>query len=847
MSDATPGAPRPDHIPRHRGEPAPTSFEALRSEGLRLVRTLAIDTWTDYNLHDPGVTILEQLCYALTDLDYRTDFPVADLLTGADGRIDYAGLALHPPAAVLPARPCTADDYRGALLDTIASLANAWVRADVDAGAALPGLYHVAVKLAAGAADDATRDDIAARVREVCRANRNLCEDVETVTVVKPLPVRFSGEIEVGGARPPADILAEVLDLCARAVSAGVAFHSFEQALADGMALEDILQPLHTRHGVLRPEDLARADREELFVGDLIARVRAVEGVRHVRHLALAREGSEPTTGALRWNARTEAPTLSVPDDAAALAAIRITRGGVDVRIAARELHARLRDRRGIDRSRAFGRQDIQALLPLPKGAARDFGRHTSIQTHFPAIYGIDERGLPEDVPPLRKAQAQQLKGYLTLFDQLLANGAEQLRHLPDLYAPAGAGARTYWWQTLDERSVPGLGALQARGTPLDDTHGLAANGVDAHLDRRSRVLDHLLALHGEVLPQNTLRQFLPYDDPERRDARLVENKAAFLQGIVKAARDRGAGADYSRDPWEGEGPVSGLQWRTTVLLGMEPVRPRALTASLRALRVDLVPDDGDGRSPHGGPMLTRSTALDRFRRVAPEPETGPVSVDELRQVHRLRLGRNGGLSPTLLRDGVDPGRYLVGQLPGRAEHLVVFLPEGADRGWVLASHDSADAAARAVRRLRRFLIEASLASEGMHVVEHVLLRPVGDEVEAWALRRLPPAFFALRATVVLPAWTARTAQPAFRRFAEETVGLNAPAHVRTDCLWLSFDAMAAFESLLAAWHAARAAACASERRPGTPEHRRDCVALDAAALAIADALRRHAAEEAPA
>lgn len=841
MSEPSGGAPRANHIPRHRGDPAPTGFDGLRGEGLRLVQALAGDTWTDYNLHDPGVTILEQLCYALTDLDYRTDFSVADLLTGEDGRIDYAGLGLPPPAAVLPARPSTADDYRGALLDTITALANVWVRADAEGGA---GLYHVAVKLAGETADDASRAEVLARVRDVYRANRSLCEDVETITVVTPLRILFSGDLEVGGARPPADILAEVLEVCSRAVSAGVAFRSFEQALADGVALEDILQPLHTRHGVLRPEDLARADREELFVGDLIARVRAIEGVRHVRHLALARDGGEPTTGALRWDARTEAPVLHVPDDDAAVSGIRITRGGIDVRVSAREVLARLRDLRGIDRSRAFGRQDIQALRPLPKGTVREFGRYTSIQTHFPAIYGIDERGLPEDVPALRKAQAHQLKGYLTLFDQLLANGAEQLRHLPDLYSASGAGARTYWWQTLDERAVPGLRALQARGVPVDDAHGVAANGVDAHVDRRSRVLDHLLALHGEVLPQNTLRQFLPYDDPEQRDVRLVENKAAFLQGILKAARDRGAGFDYSRDPWAGETNVSGLQWRSTVLLGMEPVRPRSLTASLRALRVTLVPDDDDGRAPHGGPMLTRSSALKSFRRVAPAPEPGPVSIDELRQVHRLRLGRDGGLSPTLLRDGVDPARYLVGQVPGRAEHLVVFLPEGDDRGWVLASHASADAAVRAVHRLRRFLIEASLASEGMHVIEHVLLRPAGDEVEAWALRRLPPSFFALRATVVLPAWTARTAQAAFRRFAEETVGLNAPAHVRTDCLWLDFAAMTEFESALAAWHEARVAACASEREPGTPAHRRDRVALDVASLALADALRRHAAAE---
>ncbi len=38
-------------------------FSSLRQEGIALVQALSGGTWTDYNLHDPGVTILEALCY----------------------------------------------------------------------------------------------------------------------------------------------------------------------------------------------------------------------------------------------------------------------------------------------------------------------------------------------------------------------------------------------------------------------------------------------------------------------------------------------------------------------------------------------------------------------------------------------------------------------------------------------------------------------------------------------------------------------------------------------------------------------------------------------------------------
>jgi len=62
--------------PEHPG----MNFALLRQEGIKYIECLAGKLWTDYNTHDPGITILEQLCYAITDLSYRLDFEMKDLL-----------------------------------------------------------------------------------------------------------------------------------------------------------------------------------------------------------------------------------------------------------------------------------------------------------------------------------------------------------------------------------------------------------------------------------------------------------------------------------------------------------------------------------------------------------------------------------------------------------------------------------------------------------------------------------------------------------------------------------------------------------------------------------------------
>ncbi|HEX8111941.1 MAG TPA: hypothetical protein VF516_29615, partial [Kofleriaceae bacterium] len=105
-------------------------YARLRDEGLRLLGKLASAQWTDFNTHDPGITILEQLCYAITDLGYRTSYPVPDLLAGGDP-------GLPPPEAILTTDPVTWADLRKVALD-VDGIGNAWVE-DAQPG---PAFFH---------------------------------------------------------------------------------------------------------------------------------------------------------------------------------------------------------------------------------------------------------------------------------------------------------------------------------------------------------------------------------------------------------------------------------------------------------------------------------------------------------------------------------------------------------------------------------------------------------------------------------------------------------------------------------------------------------------------------------
>lgn len=86
-------------------------YETLRLEGIRLVQKLCENVWTDFNPHDPGVTILEQIVYALTDLGYKANFDITTFLADQSGQIDYTRQALYTREQVMRQFPVTVRDY----------------------------------------------------------------------------------------------------------------------------------------------------------------------------------------------------------------------------------------------------------------------------------------------------------------------------------------------------------------------------------------------------------------------------------------------------------------------------------------------------------------------------------------------------------------------------------------------------------------------------------------------------------------------------------------------------------------------------------------------------------------
>src|SRR5690606_37712695 len=95
---------------------------------------------------------------------------------------------------------------------------------------------------------------------------------------------------------------------------------------------------------------------------------------------------------------------------------------------------------------------------------------------------------------------------------------------------------------------------------------------------------------------------------------------------------------------------------------------------------------------------------------------------------------------------------------------------------------------------------------EGMHLIEHVLLRPRSDAFKLMDLCGMEgdcPCeldMYSFRASVVLPYWPDHFDHPSFRNYVEDRLQEEAPAHIQLKVCWISNEQMRLFEIRYKAW-----------------------------------------------
>jgi hypothetical protein len=776
-------------------------FAYLKDEGTRIIQRQAGQVWTDYNESDPGVTTLEQLCYALTELSYRAELPLADLLIGRPGgQIDPRRQALYAARDIFPVNPVTTDDYRRLLIDRVPRVANAWItplRPSPDAPRRVHGLYDVDLYVPRldPACSPGDERKVVDAVRRVYCAHRNLCEDLRSVRVLAQVPVTVHADVAVSGSLAPDRVMAGLLFRLGLFFAPEPARRPLDALLREGVPPSGIFDGPLPRNGFI-PDGELQPKADAIAVRDVARAAASAPGVLGVQRLTVQAGGHTYGPGGkvpvgrrriLRLNARPGRGCFS----------IRLLCNGVEVRPdparverALRRLWAEQRQPWPLD-------EQYAESFAMPAGRYRDLARYYSVQNGFPAVYGISAWGLPPEATDARRAQARQLKAYLLPFEQLMADCFAQLAHVRDLFSTLGPedpdGARSYWYQYLDD-AVPDVRPVLREG-PDGYHQGLPVivESQDPWVERRGRFLAFLLALYADGLVPGDVAgaggDACGGADPAERARTVHGSRLELLRRLVETTWGRGRAFDYLRRPSPQN--AAGMELRCRIQLGMPTTDRRPLVDVLEEAGVQLRPrgdgDDGGGVEWHGEHIETAFELLSASGATAPRPAGGGAGF----VVHERML------------DGDGPDDLRVGTIPGDDAFSAVSR---AGSGWRrLGRYPDRERAASAGREFGALLRHLRRHARQLYVVEHLLLR-------GGRYRCDPPASgfqydFALTAVFFLP--PRLLDDPGYLEFAREIVRANTPAHLAVSCCFLAASQGARFERLYRAWQQAL------ERRAG--------------------------------
>lgn len=811
----------PVTIPREPPAEKGMDYARLREEGTELVQRLSGKVWTDYNEHDPGVTTLEQLCYALTELSYRAEFPVPDLLADRDGRIDTKRQALYVPRRILPCNPTTEGDYRKLIVDRVRGVANVWLRPyrPQDPSRAVGGLYDILI-YAPGVDPCACDGEFAPsrvrrRVRRVYGRHRNLCEDLHSVRLLKPLRAAVHADVTVERASAAEATLAEILFNLGNFFAPELRRVPLKSLLDLGVPPDEIFNGPLLRNGFITDEQL-RPKASEIPVPEVVSVLASTRGVSTVGGVWVGVGDAET---AYRGNESIPVPANSIlrldtrPNRQRGGFTIRLFKDGIeyepDPRRVRRELEKLWADYRRTYRLMPQYRE----YFPDPRGTYRDLSRYYSIQNQYPDVYGIGEYGLPSGATEARRGQAKQLKGYLLVFEQLLADFFAQLAHVKDLYSTERVLRHTYFFQYLYD-SVPNAGPLLKEDYRRELPR--IVRGQDPTDARRNRFLDFLLALYAERLDASSVAGAARDDEPAD-DERLLRAKLDLLRHLVVSTHDRGRGFDYTAPASPRN--VAGMEIKSRIQLGMSAYDHRPLVDFLDASSVEIADDDpasvGRPLGRHADHIEDTFVPVAAYDEAEGEPHAGEAATLEQSGPTLEPAGplRGRAVSEEFLLAASSPENYRAGSLPGESAVALVCKSPSEERWRLVGKYPDLASALAAARAAVEQTRELARHGRQLYIVEHTLLRFGRSRPEEQQPGAEPtpeghhhhggkfPYSFTITAVVSAP--PAESAGDDYRQFVREVIRQNAPALVVADYCFLGLRDLRRFETLYWDWRSA--------------------------------------------
>ena len=551
--------------------PDPLSFKALVEEGIQISQTLSAHEWTDYNTHDPGVTTLEQLCYVLSDIAYRCDYPVLDYLSQAKQNFSLEAVSLYPSEVILQPHPGNINDLIRLFKTHIIEIENISV-ASATTNAVATSLYDIYVNfdpIFLSTNNLHIETALLQNIVECYANNRSLNENLCNVILKRTHKLILCADIIIDSAYTASQTLAAI-------------YIEVYKKLAE---LQDT--ELETEQNTTdSTEQLTEQKQQEtnihLAASDLYAAIMNVNNVSAIQSISFIDEHGH-SVQQLSFNKLGDTIRLHLPQNEQEFH-ISLHTGNKRLPLHYGRFASEYFQLASEYKQQKAAKYKPQSKALFPNVFDRQVTQYTSVTEHFPANYKLRRGQMPSHANKQEYAQNLQFKGYLGMFDQLLSNQTHTLGYINQLFAPIRS--------TVNAAGNIDISGLQPHSQVLlSEQLDNLAQIVGPHyaqqlhnIDRQhhrfeehaSKVLDYFLALYGESMNQNSLSMFTKCETQQALAGHELSNKIRMLQHIQAITKNRLKGINL-QNPVKSPAQLSGLHLKVAVLLGFNNLSMRQL------------------------------------------------------------------------------------------------------------------------------------------------------------------------------------------------------------------------------------------------------------------------------
>ena len=709
-------------------------FSDLRRIAIQYAQDASREQWSDYNVHDPGVTLLEQTCFALSQLAYQSALPIRDLLTTPRHSFLFREIGMFHPRKVLEGQPVTHSDIESWISDCD----------DIESvkltprGAPFPGQYDITVFPTHYTSMQ--HEELTNIVRIAFARRRPLCTALNAVHIAQRVNVTLAGQIEITPGTLPETVAAHI-------------YHVVFDMLA-GLDSEAQTQTGATRRQVYdAPERLSNlnhnAKLQTLSLANELSAIRQLSGVLEIYHLELRLpDGSKPLPANAYFFHCALPDELEIGDvnlnrletAARQLLQLELTLNGVNLPLDSTIIHEE------------YVRIHAERLA----------------HTHHPIL--ASDWDVMKPGRPRVSSQSH--------VDSLLPNIYRSTGYEPDELDSTISQYRQAINCVLE--------SINAALTDLPDT--FQANRVADFSDpvvhrERIALLNYLIALQGVEMPNNFHTGIHCYRCTSSIHRFEIQWRLNALDILPRAQSARGIGP--SPNLKEHGGFLSMLSLMCDLDLATVP----HTTPTLKSYGLKVAPN---------APLKTMPTGIKIVPiRTYNLLDLVPIEIPSAKPFDAAQLENyspfvsNNTITSKLLRRLSDPDCFFI--LPAKEGkwQVVADLGNNAPLWYITAFsrdpntlNDPHEDARRCAARLRTTWRMLNRGSESLHLIEPVL--SAGND-----------PYPAYSADLVLPNWTARCALENYRNYVQSQMEDHAPAHLMFKLHWLSVDQTAAFQALI--------------------------------------------------